>query len=787
MAPAANGCSARSRWLRAGLTAALLTAGWLLTGAFAPTGAAALEGDPAVQGLAAFDPDRPWEIEADRISYDQIRGEYVAEGDVVIRREDRKLTADLIRYNPQTMTAAAQGNVVLTAGADILTGDYADWDLESEKGTIENGTIFIAESNYRIAGHQIQKTGPDTYRVDRGSVTTCDGLPPDWKFSGRDIALREDGSGTAWRAVGHVLDVPVGFYPYISYPARNKRTSGLLMPQGGYSSRKGLSVVQPYYWAINDSGDATFTLQAMSKRGWRPGVEYRYYLTPEARGAVMFDYLHDEQTDTGGDSSKTWGYKDGSQDVLRPNRDRYWLRMSHETPLPAGFRARLELDTVSDQDYLREFRSGYMGYQESSGYFNKAFGRVLEEHDDPIRTNRLLASRPWSHFSLNAEADYFDDVRKGQNWKGTTHKLPAVRFDAPKQILGQSPFFANLRSEYVNFWQYNGARIQRADLYPRLYYPIALPPYMSIEPSLGLRETVWDQYEADAADPWADSRYFHRELYDARLSLFTDLSRVYDVDRGEIRRIRHSLRPRLGYSYVPEVDQDDLPHIDSRDRIENRSRVSYSLTNTLTSKFVAASAGSDALPNRRAADAMAASPSGYDYRDALRLKVGQYYDFARHKQPFSPVNGKLQFFPGGRISLDSEAGYNVYDERFDRYNLSLTLEARPADRLRVAYRFDRDPLRVYDDEETEPDVAELVAQRKEEINHLSAELRLGLTDRFTLITSYKNDFTDDSTTYGAGFAYTSQCWVLETLFHYEAEDVGFELRLRLKGIGEFGF
>jgi len=70
---------------------------------------------------------------------------------------------------------------------------------------------------------------------------------------------------------------------------------------------------------------------------------------------------------------------------------------------------------------------------------------------------------------------------------------------------------------------------------------------------------------------------------------------------------------------------------------------------------------------------------------------------------------------------------------------------------------------------------------------LLTELRLGLTERFTLITSYEDDFEDGSTTYGAGFALDSQCWTLETLFHYGTDDIGFEIRIRLKGIGEFGF
>ncbi|MCK7511521.1 MAG: hypothetical protein MZV70_50745 [Desulfobacterales bacterium] len=60
----------------------------------------------------------------------------------------------------------------------------------------------------------------------------------------------------------------------------------------GYSSpRKGHSATQPFYWAIDDRSDATFYLEYMSERGWKPGVEYRYFLTREAKGAIMFDYL----------------------------------------------------------------------------------------------------------------------------------------------------------------------------------------------------------------------------------------------------------------------------------------------------------------------------------------------------------------------------------------------------------------------------------------------------------------------------------------------------------------
>ena len=796
MDPAATRFRHRRTRLKAWTLAAFLALASLLSDAIFPPAAHGLESAPGIPGLMRLDPGQPWQIEADRISFDQLRDEYVAEGHVVVRKQDRSITADTFRYNLQTKMAYAEGHVVLTAGSDILTGDYLESDMESEKGYITNGTIFIAKSNYHIQGDRIQKTGPESYTIGQAVVTTCDGALPDWKIAGRDLTVKDDGSGTAWHAVVYGRDIPFFYYPYIDFPAPGKRTTGLLMPQGGYSTRKGAFATQPFYWAIDDRSDATFYLEYMSERGWKPGVEYRYFLTREAKGAVMFDYFHDDKVDNGtNQQNQDYGFKDAGGDILRPNRDRYWFRMSHDNPLPEGFLGRLELDIPSDQDYLREFKTGYMGFEDSRAYFNRFFGRTLDDYNAPIRTNRLMVSRSWANFSLNAEADWYDNVDKGANWKETPQILPQVSLIAPKQQLGTSPFFGTLNTQYIDYWKDRGYGVQRTDMWPRVYYPIGLPPYLTLEPSAGVRETVWDQYKTDAADAWSDDQFFHRELYDARLVLFTDFSRVYNVEQENLTKVKHAVRPELSYTYVPDVDQQDLPLIDTKDRVINRRRIAYSLTNTLTSKSLIApevreARAQETQPREGALHEtiVTETPSDYDYRDFMRLKVGQYYDLAREYHPFSPFFGKLQFLPAQKISLDSEVAYNVYEQSFDRYNIGLSLSARQKDRLSFSYRYDRDPLGVerLDEYDNQQEIFLPTPTDNKKVDFLFTELRLGLTERFTLITSYESDFEDRSSTYGAGFVYDSQCWTFETLFTY-GENIGFEFRIRLKGIGEFGF
>ena len=84
--------------------------------------------------------------------------------------------------------------------------------------------------------------------------------------------------------------------------------------------------------------------------------------------------------------------------------------MKHDQPAPFGLSAQLDLDIVSDQDYLKEFEHGYTGFEETNEYFVKFFGRELDGYDDSTRVNRLNLNRGWSGFSLNSELRWYDNV-----------------------------------------------------------------------------------------------------------------------------------------------------------------------------------------------------------------------------------------------------------------------------------------------------------------------------------------------------------------------------------------
>jgi len=727
-------------------------------------------------------PNVPWQLEADEIFYDQNYDAVIAKGNVTIYKSNVKIMANFIRFEQKTMKAYAEGDVVLTNGEDILSGSSMNIDLDSQIGSVDDGYLFLKENNYHLTGNLIQKTGEKTYSIDEATLTTCDGDKPDWKITGKNVKITAEGGGSAQHATMWARNMPVLYTPYFYYPARKNRQTGLLWPEFGKSNHWGWNYNQPFFWAIDESSDATFYAQYMTERGLKGGMEYRYILDNWSKGTWMIDGLEDDKTDVGGQSSAEWGYEDGNRVILRKNTDRYWLRGSHQQKMPYGIRGQLDVDLVSDQDYTREFNSGYMGWKQSQDYFENVFNRDLDDYNDPVRTNRLYFNKLWPRYSLNVEFRYDLDstIRNSGDPDLTLQQLPVISFDAIKQRIAASPFFYNLNSEYLYFWSVDGSRTQRADAAPRLYLPFQLKPFISIEPSVGLRGTLW-YLDKEEFGQEGDKRFYSRGLYDTRLDLFTEVFKVFRIGGQAVEAIKHTVRPRITHTFIPDVDQDELPNFDTVDRISNENLLTYSLTNTLTSKI--RKQGSFGVTHRfdENKPEIIDSPADYSYHDFLRFELQQSYDINEAKEsnpekPFSPLDARLDIFPGKYIGLDATALWSVYDNNLLSHNVGAKLWDLRGDRLSVEYRYTRS--------------SDEISLNK--ANSIYGDMSLKITDRIRVSGLYEYNFLDKTRVQtGFGLNYTADCWSVEGLLVDKVNvdkstNLSWEFTIKLFGLGEFG-
>jgi LPS-assembly protein len=591
-------------------------------------------------------------------------------------------------------------------------------------------------------------------------VTTCDGDNPDWRITGKDLKVTIEGYGFAKHSTFWAKQIPVIYTPYLVFPVKLKRQSGLLAPDFGLSDRKGFAYLQPFFWAISDSTDATFFADYMAERGVRAGVEYRYVAGDRARGTFMADGFDDRRVDDGQlDHSERWGYTDDP--YLRTNNGRYWLRGKIDQNLPLNMTAKVDLDVVSDQDYLHEFKSGFNGFNETQNYFLETFGRDVDDYTAQFRENQLNINRLWSRYAFNADVRWYHDaVRSRPDNSATPYQnLPELSFDGIKQKIFGSPVYYDLLSSYTHFYREQGATGQRIDMYPRVYYPTRLFNAVSVEPSAGVRQTAWhmDRHNSAAMDLDTDT---YRAIYDLKLDTSTDFYRVFDFEKGGVERIKHTIRPQIVYHYIPDTDQTEYPYFDSLDRIQARNLVTFALTNNLIARKPhtgAPSEGPDAV-----------------YIPFLRFRVEQGLDLDKvnsdEPHPWTDLLAELDIMPGRYIRLDSDALLDPYDGRLNAFNTALRLWDARGDWISIDYRYTRE------------------TEERSKINSIITEAAWQVTHQWQLRARYERDIAGGAfEESGFGVTYQSQCWGIDVDYALEEDNnSSISARVRLTGLGNIG-
>jgi LPS-assembly protein len=419
----------------------------------------------------------PWEISAETLTYDADGQTIMAQGDVVISREGQFLYAQEALYNRETGVAEVRGDVRLEIGEDVLTGRAATFDLNTQTGEVIDGRLFIRENHYYIDADRVEKLPGDSYLLDNARVTTCDGETPDWSITGSRVEVTLEGYGTIRNAAFRIRQVPFLYVPYLIFPAKRERQTGVLPPSFSYSSLSGAEIEVPFFWAVSNWTDATFYQRYLAERGYMQGLEYRYVAEEDSKGIFLFDILSDSKRKdlTEPDDVRISPFE-------RTNRTRYWLRGMGDQSLPYGIDARLTADYVSDQDYLREFQKGMIGF-EARPDLPLEFGRPVDERRAPLRRSALRLSRDGAGYSLQGLAAY-SQRPEDPDPDETPQPIVGVNYSLLPGQVSELPMFVSLDSEFDNIWREVGTQGQRLSLSPEARFPLLQGPYLELEPSL---------------------------------------------------------------------------------------------------------------------------------------------------------------------------------------------------------------------------------------------------------------------------------------------------------------
>jgi LPS-assembly protein len=207
-------------------------------------------------------------------AYRKNNGRYFeAVGNVVIISQKDTVYGELATLDQDTMMVKIEGNVRLITKDMTLYGSHLEYNVTTGSATIKNARILTARFN--LVANELIRVNQNEYLAKEAEFTTCKDCTESWSVYGSFIRLNVGKSVQIKHGLFKVKGSNVLYLPYISIPILAKRKSGLLVPRISSRQGEGLSFEQPFFWAMDDHKDMTFSPTFWAKRGYGGDYQYR--------------------------------------------------------------------------------------------------------------------------------------------------------------------------------------------------------------------------------------------------------------------------------------------------------------------------------------------------------------------------------------------------------------------------------------------------------------------------------------------------------------------------------
>jgi len=474
----------------------------------------------------------PIELEGDQV--EAIKEQTVRmRGNAVMKRGAEVVLGDELSYQRNKDELDAKGNVTLySQQGDRVETDHLVLQLGTHVGEASSVKYRLADrekpsgnpekTNVRARGtaKQVYFEGHDVTRLEDITYTTCNEGKNDVMLYASELTLDQAaGQGQAKNVKVRFKNIPVFYFPWLSFPISSERKSGFLFPSLGAQEGSGFVFALPYYWNIAPNMDATFTPRFYSERGVQMGAEFRY-LTENSKGYVYGEGLPSDQKY--GDDRAAFTYK-------------------HDQRFGTRVQGDVDVQWVSDSRYFDDF-----------------------SHDIQISSSVFLPQRAGvrysdSIWSVQGQVYAYQSVDSTISAENEPHsRLPQIT------LRGRSPKWKGkgifkpkfeVESELVNFDHDVRLGGWRFDVTPSASLPFETV-WGYFTPTVSLRHT---SYSLDNVAPGED------DSPSRSVPVFSVNSGMYFERRTSWlgNAFIQTLEPRLFYVYIPKKNQDNLPTFDS--------------------------------------------------------------------------------------------------------------------------------------------------------------------------------------------------------------------------------
>jgi hypothetical protein len=578
---------------------------------------------------------------AGRMEY--LRPDYIiASGGVDVRYGSQRIQAQRIEMDLTNETVLAEGDVIFDQGPRRLSGQRMDYDLGSETGTVYEARAALDQDLF-FTGAEMSKVGPDIYTLTDGILTACEGDDPAWSFKIARARVVMEGFARVYNFTMRVKRMPFLYAPFIMVPAKADRASGFLLPNVGYSSRRGGVLGLAYFQTFGDSYDATFYADHYTKGLDTFGVDFRYAPVIGTTGKFEAFFVDD--------ANNIFGQPEEEGDL------RWRVEWQHRSlDLPLGLTAVANIIDFSDfnffRDFSRDFDSIRVSRIQSRGYLQGAWGKhsatLLIENQEQFIQNGVARSR---------------------------RQVPEIEYSLRSAQIGNLPLYlsvgAGAHSFEIETTGEEKIAYQRANIGPRLSVPLGTT-WLSATVNVAGKAVTYSDSLSPPDDTGAQ-RFTGEAISQSVTSASANIvgpsfSKVFHKGIGQWGKFKHVIEPRWDYVTSGEIEDAELiPQFDQIDRFGiSTERATFRFVNRLLAK----PADEDSLFGAREIMSLEFSQS-FSLKDDQPLtrytdpETGEMFTLKE-----SPIDMRYRYRPSRTTNLDISAQFNTLFNQFNRTSLS---------------------------------------------------------------------------------------------------------------------
>jgi len=549
-----------------------------------------------------------------------------------------ELTADQIRYDTQKKTLSAAGRPhpdsaglfiglpILRDGTQTVYGEKLRYNVNTGRGMIRGSLTEHEKAYYR--GDDFYKYTDREFFVEGGIYSTCDHDPPHYSFRGKTMKIIRGDKVISRPVVLYLDQMPVLAIPYYIFPIKPGRHSGFLsMHIGNFEQGQRFVDNIGYYWAASQYWDLETAINIREEPGIQFRSTVRYALRYTLGGSVSGTYAPESY------------WKTNVDPPMREKRTRWSLAGSHWHNITPTLRVSGSANFISDKSYYTDF-----------------------SYDPEERRNRSLRSKihinkRWKGASLYAFLESVDNLDTDQQ----TRRLPGITFTLMPRKLVPAPVGADTENSWYHSISYSYStrlshdifkyanskkRYATIDHQASVSAPQKLFEYITVSPRASGRETWYYVFNTDQAQEEGVliEKPARRGSFSLGVSANSNLYGFLYPRIFGLETLRHTLSPRIGYSFSPAVTKHDgLRKYTAKGGGSSRSAqtLSVRLGQNLDAKII-----------RDGKEEKVALLSG---------SISASYNFEAEKTKWSNLSSSVSTRLARRISLSVSAVHDFYD------------------------------------------------------------------------------------------------------------------------------